>query len=85
MTKGGAVQAKQAWVPGGSSTPAGVPAPAPAASRALSYRPTSAGAALCGSGSSAKEALRESVLGHKALAERRKRLQELYAELQQQA
>lgn len=90
-------QPKRAWVPGGSSKAAAAAAAGTGpAGRVLSLRPGSAGAALTGGcsrslsfqqgtkgGGGAREALRESVLGQAALAERRRRLQELYAELRQ--
>lgn len=89
---------KRAWVPGGSCKAAtSTAASVGPAGRALSVRPDTAGTALAGrcsrslsfqpgggvGGGRGREALRESVLGQAALAERRRRLQELYAELQQ--
>lgn len=65
------------------------------AARSISFRPGSTGAPAAnrslsvhvgissGGGGAGKEALRESVLGQAALAQRRRRLQELYSELRQ--
>jgi hypothetical protein len=72
---------RQAWVPGGKSSciaSAGASAGRGPA-RSPSYRLTGAGG-----GGGAREAARESVLGRRALEERRKRLQSLYTDLQQQ-
>jgi hypothetical protein len=73
-------QPKRTWLPSGSGKVA-AGSMAATASRSLSLRPGSAG---CSGNGGAKEALRESVLGQRALAERRKRLQALYSELRQQ-
>lgn len=99
LPSGAEGQPKRAWVPSGSSKAAvAAAAGAGPAGGALSLRPGTTGAALAagcsrslsfqpgaraGSGGGAREALRESVLGQAALAERRRRLQELYAELRQ--
>lgn len=82
---------KRPWLPGGggklggSASGAGAaaagPATAAAASSSLSFGGAGSGS---GRGSRAREALSESVLGQASLEQRRKRLQQLYAELKGQ-
>lgn len=82
--------AKRAWLPGGSgklagSSSSGAGAAAVPGGGASTNRTLSCGGAGGGAwGGSAREALRESVLGQAALEQRRKRLQQLYAELKGQ-
>ncbi|KAI3429557.1 hypothetical protein D9Q98_005645 [Chlorella vulgaris] len=71
---------RPAWAPAGSSSRA-AGAAASAVVRLPSHRSSTAAAAAAGG--AAREAMRESVLGQRALEERRRRLQELYAELRQ--
>ncbi|PSC74920.1 Chromatin structure-remodeling complex BSH [Micractinium conductrix] len=83
-------QPKRSWLPGGASKAGGAAAAAAAAAdvgRSVSFRPGSAGAALGGRGGTA--AARSLLFGvggssGEALADRRRRLQQLYAELRQQ-
>ena len=82
---------KRPWLPGGggklggSASGAGAAAAGPAAAAAASSSLSFGGAGGgIGGGSRAREALRESVLGQASLEQRRKRLQQLYAELKGQ-